>query len=290
MADAAGQIIRLDRCGSGSSLYRDARAFAGEFRAALDRTLAAGLHRSDIRLAGLAGPMDQALVAEVLEGELPEITRATYSEGDIARGIYGIAAGVALVAGTGCSCSAVDEAGRLTSFGGFGPQFGDEGSAYWIGCEALKSAFLAGEGRIAPTALLDAARAFYGVDSPWGIHAEAEGTGHVPAPRIAAFAVAVDAAAGGGDPCAGRILDAAGAHLGRLILDTAARARLSSDPVPLVMAGGTLRSARVVSAIERTLAAGPIAFAHHPIVHEPIDGLIRLLLGHNAMRTANHVP
>ncbi len=287
LADEGGETLHQERCASGSCLYRDPAGFSATFGEALTRTVAvaAGQESSGIVRVGLAGPMDVELVTRSLARELPGVPCEVFTEGDIARGLYGIRAGVALIAGTGCSCSAVNEQGTLTSFGGFGPQFGDEGSAYWIGCEGLKAAFLAEQERIEPTALLDAARAFYKVDSPWGIHQEAEGTGHVPAPRIAAFAAEVDRAARNFDATAMAILDRAGEHLGKLILETATRARLSADSVPLVMTGGALQSPRVVAAIERDLAQSPLQFRHHPIAHEPIRGLINLLLQPSESRT-----
>jgi N-acetylglucosamine kinase-like BadF-type ATPase len=176
LAGPGGAFVRLERCASGSCLYRDPAGFASGFNEALGRVLAVTTaQRHTIRAVGMAGPMDEPLVRGLLNGALPGVPQYTYSEGEVARGLYGIRAGIALIAGTGCSCSAVDEAGVLTSFGGYGPQFGDEGSAYWIGQEGLKTAFLAEQGRIEPTALLDAARAFYDVASPWGIHEEAGG-------------------------------------------------------------------------------------------------------------------
>jgi glucosamine kinase len=290
LAGPGGAFVRLERCASGSCLYRDPAGFASGFNEALGRVLAVTTaQRHTIRAVGMAGPMDEPLVRGLLNGALPGVPQYTYSEGEVARGLYGIRAGIALIAGTGCSCSAVDEAGVLTSFGGYGPQFGDEGSAYWIGQEGLKTAFLAEQGRIEPTALLDAARAFYDVASPWGIHEEAGGTGHVPAPRVAAFAAEVDRCARDCDCCAMHILDEAGAHLGQLILDTAARARLRTAPVPLVMTGGALRAPRVVSAIARKLATSPLQFTHYPIAHDPIGGLIRLLQDPNDSRTRENV-
>lgn len=289
LSDGVGQKVHVARCGSGSALYRDPETFAAAFGVALAQALAAAPRRGGIRAVGLAGPMDEALVARLLDLKLPGVYRTAYSEGDIARGLYDLEAGVALVAGTGCSCSAVDEAGVVTSLGGYGPQFGDEGSAYWIGREGLKAAFLAEQHRIEETALLDAARTFYGVVSPWGIHDEAQGTGHVPAPRAAAFAPEVDRAAQGFDRRAMEILDEAGAHLGQLILDTAGQAKLDTVPVPLVMTGGALRAGRLVAAIERKLAESSILFSHYPIVHDPIDGLIRLLIRKHEARTLNDV-
>ena len=216
--------------------------------------------------------------------ELPGVPVLEYSEGDLARGIYGITAGVALVAGTGCSCSAIDEQGDLTSLAGYGPQFGDEGSAYWIGREGLKAAFNAEQQRIAPTTLLEAVWHFYGVTSPWALLEEASDGGHLPAPRVAAFAVEVDRCAQGDDSAAEGILDKAGTHLGHLIIETAQHASFVRSPVSLVMAGGALRSAHVVSAIHRSIENSPITFHVHPVVHEPIAGLIKLLQCSNEAR------
>lgn len=290
LADNTGRVLHLERCGSGSALYREPEAYIAAFQRALTHMLeATAVPREAIHYAGLGGPLDVNLVTGVLEQTLPGVPRQVYSEGDIARGLHDLRTGVALVAGTGCSCSAVDEDGVLTTLGGYGPQFGDEGSAHWIGREGLKAAFLAEQDRIEPTTLLDAARVFYEVDSPWGIHDEAQGSGHVPAPRVAAFAAEVDRAAQGFDRRAMEILDEAGAHLGGLILETAKQARLNTVPVPLVMTGGTLRARRVVAAIERTLAEGPLEFTFFPIVHDPIDGLIRLLIRSTEARTLNDV-
>ena len=278
LADVTGRILCQEHCDSASPLYRNSDHFSANFSAALERILH-GMppHSPPIAAVGTAGPADRALILDIVQRALPGLAVQEYSEGDLARGLHGVTAGVALVAGTGCSCSAIDEAGTLTSLGGYGPQFGDEGSAYWIGREGLKAAFLSEQNRIAPTALLPAARYFYKIASPWGLLKETEGSGHVPAPRVAAFAVEVDRAAESGDTMAAGILEEAGAHLGRLIIETAELAGFDFSPVPLAMAGGALRSKRLLESIRRTLAAGGVPFLIHPVVHEPIAGLIALL-------------
>ena len=80
-----------------------------------------------------------------------------------------------------------------------------------------------------------------------------------------------------GDERAAAILEEAGKHLGSLIVETAQHAKFSLAPVPLAMSGGALRSTRVRMAIERYLAASNVDFLIHPVVHEPIAGLITLL-------------
>lgn len=274
LADGHGHLLRRETCGSASPLYRDGEEFSKTLRSALAEVLGDSLSR--VRLAGLAGPADHPLVARALGEIAPDLELVDFSEGDLARGMHGLSTGVALIAGTGCHCSAVDAEGRVTTLGGYGPQFGDEGSGYWIGLQGLKSAFRAEQGREGSIALLDVARAHYGVASPWELLSEAGGGGHVPAPRIAEFAPHVDRL-GKADEAARAILECAGAHLAELVLETARVANLSVSPVPLAMSGGALRSATLLAALEGRLSEGAIDFTIHPAIHEPLGGLVALL-------------
>ncbi|GIP36995.1 ATPase [Paenibacillus sp. J31TS4] len=64
--------------------------------------------------------------------------------------LYGALAGepgILVIAGTGSAAVALGTDGHIVSCGGWGPWFGDEGSGYWIGCEALRSAARAADGR-----------------------------------------------------------------------------------------------------------------------------------------------
>jgi predicted NBD/HSP70 family sugar kinase len=54
------------------------------------------------------------------------------------RAAFSGGAGVLLIAGTGSAALGRDARGRLRRVGGWGPLLGDEGSAFWIGKEALK--------------------------------------------------------------------------------------------------------------------------------------------------------
>jgi glucosamine kinase len=53
-------------------------------------------------------------------------------------GAHGGEAGVVVIAGTGSVAYGRNEAGRETRAGGWGPLYGDEGSAYWVGVEFLR--------------------------------------------------------------------------------------------------------------------------------------------------------
>ena len=55
-------------------------------------------------------------------------------------GAIGIRPGLLLIAGTGSIVIGRNGDGSMFRSGGWGPQFGDEGSGYWIGREAIRSA------------------------------------------------------------------------------------------------------------------------------------------------------
>jgi len=271
-------ILHEAHCRSASPLYRDANGFQAEFAGTLDRVLQAeGVIPEAIAVVGLAGPADRASIHAALKHRLPRVPRIEHSEGELGLARYDLQEGIALVAGTGASCHAIDHQGTRSAIGGYGPQFGDEGSAYWIGREGLRAAFRAEQKRGEETKLLEAARDFYHIESPWQLLDEAQAGGHIAAPRVAEFAAAVDGVAADWDKTARAILEEAGTHLGNLVIDMAARTDFDVEPIPLVFTGGVFHAKRVLSAIEATLSRSPYLFAYHPVVLEPISGLIRLL-------------
>ena len=286
LAGPDATILHEAHCASASPLYRNRDTFSDEFSACLEGLLNTnGLDRKAIQRIGLAGPADVVALHTLLETALPGVPRLEHSEGEVGLGYYGLTEGIALVVGTGASCHAIDAHGKRSAIGGYGPQFGDEGSAYWIGREGLRAAFRAEQGRIEPTALLDAALDFYQVSSPWDLLDEATEGGNIGAPRIAEFAAIVNATADASDPRARDLLMEAGHHLGTLILDMVSRTQFEVVSVPLVMTGGVLRSKAVLSSIESTLSEAPAVFSFHPVVFEPITGLIRLLQLDMTVRT-----
>ncbi len=63
-------------------------------------------------------------------------------------------AGVVIVCGTGSIILGKDRRGRIVKIGGWGPLIGDEGSAQWVGREALRQAALGADGTGPPTLLV----------------------------------------------------------------------------------------------------------------------------------------
>ena len=70
-------------------------------------------------------------------------------------GAFGGEPGVMALAGTGAAFFGVGSDGKHFRAGGWGPVYGDEGSAYWIGCQSLNAAAVAYDGRGPQTMLVD---------------------------------------------------------------------------------------------------------------------------------------
>jgi N-acetylglucosamine kinase-like BadF-type ATPase len=73
-------------------------------------------------------------------------------------------AGVLVIGGTGSNTLGRSSTGKLFTVGGWGPVLGDQGSGYWIGHQALRSALRAKDFR-QPTAILDRILAFWSAPS-----------------------------------------------------------------------------------------------------------------------------
>ncbi len=101
----------------------------------------------DIVCAGFAGaarPQAAQFYRDVLQAALPSATIIVESDAAIAYfGAIGVEAGVLLIAGTGSIAIGRSAQGAMTRVGGWGPFFGDEGSGFWIGREAVREALRA---------------------------------------------------------------------------------------------------------------------------------------------------
>ena len=100
--------------------------------------------RPNIVCAGFAGAArhdSAAFYKEVLESLIPEAQIIIESDAFIASiGAIGVDAGILLIAGTGSIVIGRDKARNMFRIGGWGPYFGDEGSGFWIGREAVREA------------------------------------------------------------------------------------------------------------------------------------------------------
>ena len=98
----------------------------------------------NIVCAGFAGagrPESIAFYRETLQKLIPDAQIIIESDAFIASiGAIGIDPGVLLIAGTGSIVIGRDKDRGMFRVGGWGPHFGDEGSGFWIGREAVRAA------------------------------------------------------------------------------------------------------------------------------------------------------
>jgi glucosamine kinase len=191
-------------------------------RAALEDALrnacrAAKIESSAVRRScvGLAGAGRESVrdfvarvVREIVAGEI-------YIVGDMEiamEAAFGSGPGVIVIAGTGSIAFGRNERGETARVGGWGWAVSDEGSAQWIGREAVAAVFRAHD-RGQHTRLASAIRESWKLAS----HDELVRLANsVPPPDFAMLAAIVARCADEGDPAAADVLNRAGAELAKL--------------------------------------------------------------------------
>jgi N-acetylglucosamine kinase-like BadF-type ATPase len=231
-----------------------------------------------VTAVGLGGPMDLPLVEETVRRVFGKVRLIRVGESEIAFALHGVDWGVSLVAGTGASCRAHPPEGLAIGCGGFGPQFGDEGSGFWIGRAAISAAMRAGDKRGPETALTARLCAFYGLSRVLDILRFVDKSGHVSGTKVAACVPEVFAAANAGDTVANDICREAGLALGRLVVATARNVKWSRTPIPLVLTGGVFNGGTLIlKPLRRVLRGSRVAFHMYPVIPEPTEGIIKII-------------
>ncbi len=231
-----------------------------------------------VTVAGLAGPMDRDLVVELITRAFGAIEMVTAGEAQIALACHGLTVGLSVVAGTGSNCTAYDAQGRHFTTGGFGPQFDDLGSAYWIGREAIAAVVRGEDGRGMPTVLKERLFSYAEIADVWHIHRLCDRNGHLPRRYVAEFTPYVFEAARSGDEPALDVCRRAGDVLADLAVGAARRAGMLWPMVPLVPSGGVFHGADVIlpSLGERARTLG-VELDVYPPVLEPAPGIFKVI-------------
>lgn len=133
------EICRIQ---SGPSNYLSVGADAA--REAISQGVSHLTEQPNIVCAGFAGagrPESVAFYRGVLQSLIPYAEIFIESDAFIASiAAIGIDPGVVLIAGTGSIVIGRDKDRAMFRVGGWGPYFGDEGSGFWIGREAVRAA------------------------------------------------------------------------------------------------------------------------------------------------------
>lgn len=183
--------------------------------------------------------------------------------------------GVVLLAGTGSFCKGCTAAGREAYSGGWGPLVGDDGSAYDIAREALRSVASAFDGRAEKTLLTDILLSHLKIRQIPDLKRRLY---RPPLNRheLAALSRLVSEAASRGDQAARKILRNAGVRLADLSAPVVQTLFEERDCFPIILSGGVLRGEPLVASAtkEKLQELRP----HAEVIVSPFEPVVGTIL------------
>jgi glucosamine kinase len=248
----AGEIVSEATTGPSNHLLVAREVVVSSLREAIDKTLASGnLVQNQVAClsAGLAGVDYDGVGAPEMEEVLREFGfEELVINGDMMiahAGALGGRPGVVALSGTGSCILGIGSKGERVKVGGWGPIYGDEGSAYRIGQMALRAAASAIDGRSAPTALVAAIEEAMQLGSFQETVRRVYVEGLEPR-EIAALSQVTNKVAEAGDASAIAILRIAGEELADGVLAALERLDLSSDQRLVSYQGSVVQSCGIL--------------------------------------------
>lgn len=290
VADAGGAVLGRGEAGPGNphavGFDLAAQHVADAVCAALaDAGLSTGTGtlRAVVGMAGGGLEADRARVRVLIATRLERSEDALEIVEDVALLLpaAGLEWGIALVAGTGSSAYAVAPDGATAMAGGWGYLVGDDGSAFWIGRQALRAMARADDGYGPATSLNGTIPGFLEVKRPRDVIPPIYRSSS-PRLTIASLAPLVTDAARSGDRVAREICDEAAERLADLAAGLARRLRLPPK-TRVVWAGGLTKAGDVLADPLRRALARRSAGILGVLDREPVLGGLRLALGRGRM-------
>ena len=250
--DKAGHIVSEATTGPSNHLLVAKEVVVSSLKEAIDKTLvAANLARVDVACvsAGLAGVDYDGVGADEMEEVLRQFGfEQLVINGDMViahAGALGGHPGVVALSGTGSCILGIGSNGERVKIGGWGPIYGDEGSAYRIGQMSLRAAAQANDGLRAPTSLVAAMvgalqlKSFQ--ETVQRVYVE-----RMEPRQIAALSEVTNKVAEAGDATAIEILRTAGAELAEGVLAALNRLNLAKTQSLVSYQGSVLQSSEIV--------------------------------------------
>jgi N-acetylglucosamine kinase-like BadF-type ATPase len=252
LLDGSGREIARALSGS-SNVHAVGLAVAGaSLREAIEQVLsvtnltAASVTAAGLGMAGGARAEDQRLLRDLLSGitPFPKVVITHDAEASLVGGI-GRRHGVVLIAGTGAIAYGVNALGESRRADGWGYRLGDEGSAHWIGREALRAVVRAQDGRGGATALSGKLLSHLGLPNADALVTRVY-AGDFGVPQVAELALLVSEAARSGDTIARVILVEAGRRLGETVCAVIRGLDMADQAFEALFLGGVLRARGIV--------------------------------------------
>lgn len=192
--------------------------------------------------------------------------------------------GIIVIAGTGSVARGINPQGEEARVGGWGHQFGDEGSAYWIGRAAVRATLAEYDRMASKTMLTPMLFKRLGVTSPYQL-TEKYYAGTLSRDHLAGLSMWVDEAARQGDKIAREILHRAGTDLASYARSVTALVfprrgesdRAGTESKFLVCyAGGAFQSEFVLTSFTKSVSAGDRRAEIRPALLPPVLGSLLL--------------
>ena len=265
-------IVRVGEAQARESLHRAARqacSAAGITLGQIARTCVGGSGAGRAELAETVRAILAELLATPIDvvGDMQIALEAAFDTGP----------GVVVIAGTGSIAYGRNSRGDTMRAGGWGFAIGDEGSAHWIGREAVR-AILQESDTTDDVAAFFETSLVQGLFKAWGVRSIldlARAANSVPPPDFAALFPAVVASK---DEFARDVLREAGRELAR-VAEVVLRRLFGKDEgvVPVAMTGGVFRYAELVRQIfyNELRRVDPRARVKSEVV-EPVEGALRM--------------
>lgn len=222
------------------------------------------------------------IAAELIPGEVEVVGDMTIAM----EAAFGTGSGVIVIAGTGSIAYGRDSYGKTARAGGWGFAIGDEGSAHWIGREAVSELLRAIDEtsndqsaskhlehtEFIPEILFRELKNVWNVDSVERLARLANSN-----PDFSALFPAVLAAAHSGDKVAKEVLQKAASELSRIAAIVIHRLFSDSAVVPIAMVGGVFRHSKTIRQRFRdhALAIHPNTTLNSEVV-EPVYGALQM--------------
>jgi N-acetylglucosamine kinase-like BadF-type ATPase len=226
-----------------------------------------------VGLGGVGRPVMQRRLLPWLRQALPARHHVLTTDAAITlRAALARSPGVVVISGTGSIAFAQNERGRPERAGGWGSAFDDAGSGYDLGRKAIAAALRAADGRGPHTQLTRKICQALGLNDISQVVSKP-----LSVPAIAALFPVVREAARRGDAVARRLCDEAGAELATLAVALLERWRWQKRIVPVVCAGGVLRSSlRIRRSFARHLRRHAPAARVLLLRRAPVEGALAL--------------